>query len=88
MHGIKILVQQLKWIVLTAFLMNPIFPKDDREKAVAHKIQRLYTVLEDRLNMEQVKLIAHPNGEYYDTYNAYHDLKKHVLEFTKEQLSG
>jgi hypothetical protein len=27
-------------------------------------------------------------GNYYDTYNAYHDLRKHVLEFTKEQLSG
>jgi hypothetical protein len=26
-------------------------PKDDREKAVAHKIQQLYTVLEECLNM-------------------------------------
>jgi hypothetical protein len=47
----------------------------------------LYAVLEESLNMEQVKLLAHPNGEYYDTYNAYHDLKKHVLEFAKEQFS-
>jgi hypothetical protein len=34
-----------------------------------------------------VKLVAHLNGEHYDTYNLYHDLKKHVLAFTVEQLS-
>jgi hypothetical protein len=37
--------------------------------------------------MDQVKLLAHTNGEYYDTYIACYDLKNHVLEFTKEQLS-
>jgi hypothetical protein len=33
------------------------------------------------------EVISSSNGEYYNTYNAYHDMKKHVLEFTKEQLS-
>jgi hypothetical protein len=57
-------------------------PKDDREKAVSQKIQQWYTVLEESLNMEQAKL-----NEFYDTYNAYDDLKTHAMEFTREQLS-
>jgi hypothetical protein len=35
-----------------------------------------------------VKLLAHPNGEYYNINNAYHNLKKHALAFTMEQLSN
>jgi hypothetical protein len=61
-----------------SILNDTYIPKDYRGKAVSQIIQRLYIVLEECLNMEQVKLIAHPNGEYYDMYTSYHDLKKHA----------
>jgi hypothetical protein len=47
----------------------------------------LFSNLKECLNMKQVKLLAHLNGEYYNTCSACHDLKRHILEFTKEQLS-
>jgi hypothetical protein len=62
-------------------------PKNDEENAVLQKIQLLYNLLREYLNTEQVKLVAYLNWEHYDTYNLYHDLKKHVLAFTVEQLS-
>jgi hypothetical protein len=60
-------------------------PKDDREISVSQKIKLLHTLLEECLDMEQGKLQVHPYGEYYE--NVYHDLKKHALESTMEQLS-
>jgi hypothetical protein len=60
-------------------------PKDDREKAVFQKIKSLHIILEECLVTEQQELLAHPNGGY--DYNVYHEMKKHALAFTKEQLS-
>jgi hypothetical protein len=67
------------------FLLKIVFPKMTEgcvpeNKVAAHS-------LEECLDMEQGKLlpVVHPYGEYYE--NVYHDLKKHALEFTMEQLS-
>jgi hypothetical protein len=65
------------------FPMKNMFPRTTEKRLFPSKIQRLYTVLEECMNMEQAKL----NGDYYDTYNVYHDLKTHAMEFTREQLS-
>jgi hypothetical protein len=64
-----------------------LVPKDDGEKAILQKIQFLHTILEERLNTDPVHSLAHPHGEIYDTYTAYHRLKQHSLAFTREQLS-
>jgi hypothetical protein len=41
-------------------------PKDDREQAVLQKIQFLYAVLEECLNTDHTKSLAHPYGEDAD----------------------
>jgi hypothetical protein len=51
------------------------------------EIQCLYAILEEHLNTDHVKLLAHPYGENYNAYNVYHEMRKHALAFTKEQLS-
>jgi hypothetical protein len=60
--------------------------KDDIEQAVCQKVQFLYAVFEDRLNADQLKSLSCPYGENYNTYAIYHEMKKHALAFTKEQL--
>jgi uncharacterized protein YprB with RNaseH-like and TPR domain len=62
-----------------------VVPKDDREQAVLQKIQFLYAVLEEHLNTDHMKSLAHPYGKDFDI--AYFELKKHALAFTMEQLS-
>jgi hypothetical protein len=72
----------------THFVFNEsIVPKDDGENAILQKIQFLNTILEERLNTEQVQSLAHLHGDIYATYTAYHELKQHALAFTREQLS-
>jgi hypothetical protein len=61
--------------------------EDDRGKSVWQKLQFLYAVLEDCLNADQVMSLSCPYGENYNTYTIYHEMKKHALSFTKEQLS-
>jgi hypothetical protein len=59
--------------------------KDDKEKDVSQKIKFLYVVLEECLNTDHMKSLAHPYGEDADI--AYFELKKRSLAFTMEQLS-
>jgi hypothetical protein len=51
------------------------------------KIEYFYAVLEEQLSTAQVNSLEHPNGENYDIYTAYHEMKKHAMSFTREQLS-
>jgi hypothetical protein len=37
--------------------------------------------------MDHAKALAHPYGENHESNNVYHELKKHMLEFTMDQLS-
>jgi hypothetical protein len=51
------------------------------------KIEYLYAVLEKQLSTGQVNSLAHPNGDNYDIYTAYHEMKNHAMSVTREQLS-
>jgi hypothetical protein len=71
-----------------SFCLNEsIVPKDDGEKAILQKKLFLRTIIEECLNTEQDQSLAHPHGEIYDTYTAYHELEQQSLAFTREQLS-
>jgi hypothetical protein len=63
-------------------------PKNWNKRALFGKMQSLHNVLEEYLSIYHAKALAHQYGEHHETNNVDLELKKHVLEFTMEQLSG
>jgi hypothetical protein len=77
-------------IDLTRFVFNDEHdvPKNWNKRAVFGKMQSLHNVLEEYLSIYHAKALAHQYGEHHETNNVDLELKKHVLEFTMEQLSS
>jgi hypothetical protein len=65
MPGIKVLLHKLEWILLTLTPMNMMCPRMTENNQFCREYS-LYAVLDECLNTDHMKSLAHPYGEDAD----------------------